>query len=119
MPLAGWLRSRKLKVTMRSIPAGVLRPTPNDCRVAIEHLKHLDKIHDLLTALNDPYANIGRLVAAIPVLAARCVARAIQRSKIDINSIDHALTLIGNKGLEAELLTLLEDLTVLNAEREI
>jgi len=104
---------------MRITPGGVLKPTANDCRVAVEHLKDLGKIHDLLTALNDPYANIGRLVAAIPVLAARCVARAIQRSKTDINSIDHALTLIGNKGLESELLTLLEDLTVLKAEREI
>jgi hypothetical protein len=84
----------------------------------LEHLKDLSNIHALLTPLNDPYANIGRLVSAIPVLAARCAGRAIQRSKLEINSIDHALTLIGNKGLESELLTLLEDLTILNAERD-
>lgn len=104
---------------MRITPGGSLKPAPSDCRVRAEDLKDLGKIHDLLTALNDPYANIGRLVASIPVLAARCAARAIQRSKLEINSIDHALTLIGNKGLESELLTLLEDLTVLKAEGEI
>jgi hypothetical protein len=103
---------------MRITPGGSLRPAPSDSRVRIEHLKDLDKIHELLLALNDPYANIGRLVASIPVLAARCATRAIERSKLEINSIDHALTLIGNKGLEAELLTLLEDLTILKAERE-
>ena len=104
---------------MRITPGGSLRPAPDDCRVRAEHLNDLGKIHDLLTALNDPYANIGRLVASIPVLAARCAARAIQqRAKLEINSIDHALTLIGNKGLESELLTLLEDLTVLKAESE-
>jgi hypothetical protein len=103
---------------MRTSPGGSLRPAPDDCRVKLEHLKDLSKIQALLTALNDPYANIGRLVSAIPVLAARCAARAVQRSKSDINSIDHALTLIGNKGLESELLTLLEDLTILNAERD-
>jgi hypothetical protein len=103
---------------MRTFTGGSLRPAPDDCRVTLEHLKDLSKIQALLTALNDPYANIGRLVSAIPVLAARCAARAIQRSKLEINSIDHALTLIGNKGLESELLTLLEDLTILNAERD-
>ena len=118
MPLAGWLRSRKLDKAMRTTPGGVLRPTASDCRVSSEHLNDLNKIHDLLSALNDPYANIARLVVAIPVLSARCVARAFLRAKIDILSIDHALTLIGNKGLESELLALLEDLTVLKAERE-
>lgn len=104
---------------MRSLnPGGPLRVSRNDCRVRREHLKDLGKIHELLTALNDPYANIGKLVAAIPVLAARCVVLAGDRSKQDINSIDHALTLIGNKGLESELLTLLEDLTILKAEIE-
>ncbi len=103
---------------MRITPSGSLRPAPDDCRVKPEHLKDLSKIQELLTALNDPYANIGRLVSSIPVLAARCAASAIQRSKLQINSIDHALTLIGNKGLESELLTLLEDLTVLKSERE-
>ena len=103
---------------MRITPAGTLKPAPEDCRVRVPHLQDLGKIQDLLTALNDPYANIGKLVASIPVLAASCVTRAIQRSKLEINSIDHALTLIGNKGLESELLTLLEDLTILKSERD-
>jgi len=103
---------------MRIRSTNSLRPGPDECRVRPEHLKELQKIQDLLIALNDPYANIGRLVGAIPVLAARCAKRASTRSKLDILSIDHALTLIGNKGLESELLTLLEDLTVLKSEQE-
>lgn len=84
-----------------------------------EHLKDLRKIQELLSALNDPYANITRLVDSIPVLAARVVQSALNRSpKIEIYKIDHALTLIGNKGLEFELFTLLEDLTVLKSEQE-
>jgi hypothetical protein len=104
---------------MRTGPSASLRPQANDCRVRPEDLKDIGKIQDLLTALNDPYANIGRLVASIPRLAARCVTRAAARSpKLEINSIDHALTLIGNKGLEVELLALLEDMTLLKAEHE-
>lgn len=91
----------------------------NDSRARPEHLKDLGKIQELLQALNDPYANIGKLVTGIPVLAARCAQRAQSRSpKLEVNSIDHALTLIGNKGLEAELLQLLEDLTILKSEQE-
>ncbi len=103
---------------MRNPPHGSLRPAVDDVRVRPEHLKELKKIQELLTALNDPYANIGKLVGGIPVLAARCAARASMRSKLDILSIDHALTLIGNKGLESELLTLLEDLTIMKAEQD-
>ena len=99
-------------------PSRSLRPGPDDTRVRPEHLKELRKIQDLLMALNDPYANIGKLVGSIPVLAARVALRASTRSKLDILSIDHALTLIGNKGLESELLTLLEDLTILKSEQE-
>lgn len=95
------------------------KPGAGDNRVRPEHLKDLPKIQQLLQALNDPYANITRLVDSIPVLASRCVARAAARSpKLVINSTDHALTLIGNKGLEAELLQLLEDLTVLKSEQD-
>ncbi|HET9956459.1 MAG TPA: hypothetical protein VFQ61_18265 [Polyangiaceae bacterium] len=98
--------------------SGSTRPGPADCRVRPEHLKDLSKIQALLTALNDPYANIAKLVVAIPVLAARCIVRAAARSKLDIATVDQALNLIGNKGLESELLVLLEDLTILKAETE-
>jgi hypothetical protein len=104
---------------MRNSLSGGLKPTQDECRARPEHFKDLAKIQELLHALNDPYANIGRLVGGISVLAARCVFRAQSRSpKLDVTSIDHALTLIGNKGLEAELLALLEDLTILKAEQD-
>lgn len=104
---------------MRTSLSGALKPKPEDCRARPEHFAELPRIHALLTALNDPYANIGKLVGGIGVLAARCVARAQASSaKLEVKSVDHALTLIGNKGLESELLQLLEDLTVLKAEQE-
>ncbi|HEY8944063.1 MAG TPA: hypothetical protein VIM73_07370 [Polyangiaceae bacterium] len=104
---------------MRTSLAGGLKPNKEDCRARPEHLEDIPKIMDLLRALNDPLANIGRLVGAISVLAARCIFRAQASSpKLEIKSIDHALTLIGNKGLESELLQLLEDLTILKAEQD-
>src|SRR5262249_8812279 len=107
-------------MVMRTTPGGSLKPSPQDCRGRPEHLQDLSKIQALLQALNDPYAHIAKLVAGIPLLAARCVQRALVRSpKLEVLSIDHALTLIGNKGLESELLQVLEDLTVLKAEQDI
>lgn len=94
-------------------------PSEDDCRVRLEDLKEIDKIHTLLRALNDPMANVGRLVGAVRVLQARCVRRARLKSlSREISSIDHALRVIGNKGTEQELLGVLEDLTVLKAETE-
>ena len=105
---------------MRAPVAGPLTVDPADIKVQPKHLKDLDKIHELLRALNDPYAagkNIGNLVGKIPILVARCVHRAASRSsKIEINSIDHAITLIGNRGLESVLFDLLEDLTMLKSK---
>jgi len=104
---------------MRAPIAGPLTVDPADTKVQPKHLKELDRIHELLSALNDPYAskNVGNLVGKIPILVARCVHRAQSRSrKIEINSVDHAITLIGNRGLESELFDLLEDLTVLKSK---
>jgi hypothetical protein len=105
---------------MRAPVAGPLTVDPADTKVQPKHLKDLDKIHELLRALNDPYAagkNIGHLVGKIPILVARCIHRAASRSsKIEINSLDHAITLIGNRGLESELFDLLEDLTMLKSK---
>ena len=106
-------------VNMRAPVSGPLTVNPADIKVQAKHLGELDKIHDLLRALNDPYAskNIGVLVGKIQILAARCVHRAQSRSsKIEINSLDHAINLIGNRGLESELLDLLEDLTMLKSK---
>jgi hypothetical protein len=105
---------------MRAPVAGPLTVDPADTKVQPKHLKDLDKIHELLRALNDPYAagkNVGNLVGKIPILVARCIHRAAARSsKIEINSLDHAITLIGNRGLESELFDLLEDLTMLKSK---
>ena len=106
---------------MRAPLAGPLTVDPADTKVQPKHLNELDKIHELLRALNDPYAskNIGNLVGKIQILAARCIHRAASRtSKIEINSLDHAINLIGNRGLESELFDLLEDLTVLKSRLE-
>ena len=101
---------------MRVPVSGRLTIDPEQIKVQPKHLKDLDKIHELLRAMNDPFAagrNIGNLVSQIPILAARCLHRALSRSsKIEINSLEHAIALIGNRGLEAELLDLLEDLTI-------
>ena len=104
---------------MRAPVTGPLTVDPAETKVQAKHLKDLDKIHELLRALNDPYAskNIGTLVTRIPILAARCVAKAASRSsKIEINSLDHAITLIGNRGLESVLFDLLEDLTMFKSK---
>jgi len=108
-------------VNMRAPVAGPLTVDPADIKVQAKHLGELDKIHELLRALNDPYAskNIGNLVGRISILAARCIHRATSRSRrIEINSLDHAINLIGNRGLESELFDLLEDLTMLKSKLE-
>src|SRR5450432_4583943 len=104
---------------MRVPVSGSLAVDPAITTVQAKHLKELDRIHELLRALNGPYAskNIGPLVTKIPILAARCVAKAASRStKIEINSLDHAITLIGNRGLESVLFDLLEDLTMFKSK---
>ena len=90
------------------------------CAVAEQDLKSLSEIHTLLRALNDAYAGgarVEQLIGNIPVLSARIVRRARKRFPAKSNcTLAEALTLIGNIGLESELLQLLEDLTVLSAE---
>lgn len=67
--------------------------------------------------MSDPYeatSRIAPLVEQIPVLLARCERRLLRNSPYaEWNTTAHLLTLIGNGGLESELLTLLEDLTQL------
>ena len=104
---------------MRAPVGGYLRVDPAELKVQAKHLDELDRIHELLRALNDPYAskNIGTLVGKIKILALRCIHRAASRSsKIEINSLDHAINLIGNRGIESELFDLLEDLTMLKSK---
>lgn len=93
---------------------------PDECEVGQDDLQHLQRMHDLLAALNDPYVSrrkIEMLTSYSRVLSARVVrhARARQRS---IDSLGAALTLIGNRGLETVLLQFLEDLTIYKGELE-
>jgi hypothetical protein len=95
---------------------------PAECKVTIQHLSELPKITELLHALNDPLAGgrgVGKLVQKIPVLAARLVERALSQSrKKEIHSVDQAINMVGNRGIESELLQLLEDLTIKKSEAE-
>jgi hypothetical protein len=73
-----------------------------------------------LAALNDQYASVSKLAmltASSPVLTARVMKQAKSRSK-SVDSLNAALQLIGNRGLEKVLLEFLEDLTALKAELE-
>lgn len=107
---------------MRTSPDGLLIVDPAECKITLKHLAELPKIMELLQTLNDPMAggkNVGKLVSKIPVLAARLVDRALSQSrKKEIYSIDQAINMIGNRGLEMELMSLLEDLTIKKSEAE-
>jgi len=107
---------------MRTSPDGFLIVDPSECKITLKHLSELPKIMELLHTLNDPLAggkNVGKLVSKIPVLAARLVDRALSQSrKKEIYSIDQAINMIGNRGLEMELMSLLEDLTIKKSEAE-
>ena len=96
----------------------VLRVDP--CAVLEEDLKSLDEIHTLLRAWNDAYAGgprVGQLISNIPVLAARILRRARKRFPAKANcTLPEAMTLIGNIGLESEIMQMLEDLTILSSE---
>jgi HD-like signal output (HDOD) protein len=107
---------------MRTSPDGYLIVDPSECKITLKHLSELPKIVELLQTLNDPLAggkSVGKLVTKIPVLAARLVDRALSQSrKKEIASVDQAINMIGNRGLETELMNLLEDLTIKKSEAE-
>ena len=92
------------------------------CQVTAADLKRLDAIHQLLEALRDPLASsklVEHRVKQIPVLTARMI-RFAQRNHParNVTTLGGALGIVGNRGLEAVLLELLEDLTVLRADLE-
>jgi len=94
---------------------------PTNTEVGREDLQHLHMVHDLLSALNDPYASRGKiemLTAVSSVLTARVLGHARARSA-SIDSLGAALNLIGNRGLEAVLMQFLEDLTVYKSQLEV
>lgn len=100
----------------------VTRPGADPCRITERDLDDLPKILELLGRLNDPYAGgdtVARLVESIRVLKARCMRNAGRRFvNRKIESLGYALNLIGNRGLEAELFELLEEMTVFKSELE-
>jgi len=97
---------------------GVPRPEP--CAVVADDLRRLPDLHALLRSLDDAYAGGEQLrtrIDALPVLVARIERRARRRfSGRSGLTLAESLPAIGNLGLEAELLQLLEDLTVLKAD---
>ncbi len=105
------------------VPAPVGAVAEASCKVVEADLGRIGAIQELLVGLSDQYAsgrNVGALVTAIPVLAARILRRASRHSSGSDGPIpiDRALVLVGNRGVEAELLELLEDLTILKADLE-
>lgn len=91
-----------------------------DCKLSKADLKRLDQVKELLSLLNDPYIGPYKLtecLEALPVLAARCRREAaLHRPRAEVERIDRALNVLGNRGLEKVLLEFLEDMTILRSE---
>jgi hypothetical protein len=92
-------------------------------KVSREDLKRLDQVSELLTLLNDPYIGPYKLkdcIEKLPVLAARCRREAaLHRPKNEVEQIERALNVLGNRGIEKVLLELLEDMTILKSELDV
>ena len=91
---------------------------PARTRVVEDDLRHLEVLHRILALLNDPAASataLAALVDSMPVLSARLSARFESRLGRAATSAG-GLAALGNRVLEAVLLELLEDLTVLRSE---
>ena len=94
------------------------------CDVQPEDLKHLDVVHGILRLLNEPRQSarpIASLIEKFQVLEARVrrAYRAPQWYTDELYGEPDVMTvmvMIGNRGFEAVLLELLEDLTVLKAD---
>lgn len=94
----------------------------DDCKVQPGDLKRLGQVQELLQLLNDPYVGPFKLtetITLIPVFAARCRREAaLYRPKAEVENIERALNVLGNRGIEKVLLELLEDLTILKSDLE-
>jgi HD-like signal output (HDOD) protein len=104
------------------IKAWRFQPQHDDCRVQATDLKRLDLVRELLQLLNDPYVGpmkLSETITHIPVFAARCRREAaLYRPRSEVDSIERALNVIGNRGIEKVLLEVLEDLTILKSDLE-
>ncbi len=91
------------------------RGLPKELHVKAEHVDSLSELQSLLVTFNDPYAagtDLASHIEAIPLLGGRLVRKArIQTGHMHLNDVGMALSLLGNKALERELLELLEDMT--------
>jgi hypothetical protein len=92
----------------------------DNCKVTKDDLKRLGQVSELLTLLNDPYIGPFKLtdcIEKLPVLAARCRREAaLVRPRNEVEQIERALNVLGNRGVEKVLLELLEDMTILKSE---
>lgn len=95
-------------------------PFTRGVEVEPQDLLRLDAVHALLFDLNDSRAAadiLAKHVRNIPVLEARIRHEFKKRhERMGPMGIAEQITRLGNRELEALLLTLLEDLTVLSAE---
>lgn len=94
---------------------GRLGITPDD-------LRDFGEIHGLLSVLNDPMAagrDLANWIERIPKLKERLLRTArVKSGHLDLDALGPALNILGNRGLEAELLQLLEDMTIAKADLE-
>ena len=92
----------------------------DDCKIRPTNFERLDLVKELLGLLNDPYVGpykLAETITHIPVFAARCRREAaLFRPRSEVEDIERALNVIGNRGIEKVLLELLEDMTILRAE---
>jgi len=92
----------------------------DDCKLGPSDLKRLGSVKELLGLLNDPYVGpykLAETITNIPVFAARCRREAaLFRPRSEVEDIERALNVIGNRGIEKVLLELLEDMTILKAD---
>jgi hypothetical protein len=101
-----------------SFSSGICPADPT--RVVPADIERLDVIHALLAELNDPRASavtIAPFIAAFPPLRAR-IARTFEMRRPNSHgtSIASQIVCLGNREVEAVLLELLEDLTMLRAD---
>ncbi len=87
-----------------------------------EDLLHLQALHGILGALNDPAAGVHQLQAfcdRLPSLRNRIIitAEKARPGRLDIE-LGYALAVLGNRKLGEVLLEYLEDLTILKTDLE-
>lgn len=95
------------------------RPPPS-IEPSREELKLLAGIHSILGALNDHAVGVNQIarhVEGLPSLAGRVILAAEHELwDREIESVHHALAILGNRGFERVLLEYLEALTILKSD---